>query len=76
MFCSLTLQKELSFKVQIFEKKVDSYKKMTLKLNNAVEYIKVKLLTDLMMFITHFLYSGICSFLITHLSLTLSWYQH
>ncbi|XP_069560011.1 tripartite motif containing 35-28 [Brachyistius frenatus] len=33
-------KKELSFKVQIFEKKVESYKKMTRKLTNAVEYIK------------------------------------
>ncbi|XP_039972666.1 tripartite motif containing 35-28 [Xiphias gladius] len=33
-------KKELGFKVQIFEKKVESYKKMTHKLNNTVEYIK------------------------------------
>nr|XP_020445890.1 zinc-binding protein A33-like [Monopterus albus] len=33
-------KKELGFKVQIFEKKVDAYKKMTLKLNNTMEYIK------------------------------------
>ncbi|XP_036931285.1 tripartite motif containing 35-28 [Acanthopagrus latus] len=33
-------KRELSFKVQIFEKKVESYKKTTHKLNNAVEYIK------------------------------------
>ncbi|XP_042346388.1 tripartite motif containing 35-28 [Plectropomus leopardus] len=33
-------KKELSFKVQIFEKKVESYKKMSRKLSNAVEYIK------------------------------------
>ncbi|GAA6229638.1 zinc-binding protein A33-like [Lates japonicus] len=33
-------RKELGFKVQIFEKKVESYKKMTHKLSNAVEYIK------------------------------------
>ncbi|XP_034729135.1 tripartite motif containing 35-28 [Etheostoma cragini] len=33
-------KKELSFKVQIFEKKVESYKKMTFKLSNAMEYIK------------------------------------
>ncbi|XP_047214378.1 tripartite motif containing 35-28 [Girardinichthys multiradiatus] len=33
-------KKELGFKVQIFEKKVDSYKKMTKKFSNAVEYIK------------------------------------
>lgn len=47
MFCLLTPQRELSFKVQIFEKKVESYKKMTHKLNNAMEYIKVKLLSHL-----------------------------
>ncbi|KAI4811225.1 hypothetical protein KUCAC02_014140 [Chaenocephalus aceratus] len=35
-----TLQKELSFKVQIFEKKVEEYKKWTLKLSNSVEYVK------------------------------------
>ncbi|CAK6977101.1 tripartite motif containing 35-28 [Scomber scombrus] len=33
-------KKELSFKVQIFEKKVDTYKKQTLKLSNAAEYVK------------------------------------
>nr|XP_046256898.1 tripartite motif containing 35-28 [Scatophagus argus] len=33
-------KKELSFKVGIFEKKVESYKKTTHKLSNAVEYIK------------------------------------
>ncbi|XP_068616447.1 tripartite motif containing 35-28 [Brachionichthys hirsutus] len=33
-------KKELSFKVEIFEKKVESYKKMTQKLSNATEYIK------------------------------------
>ncbi|XP_053183439.1 tripartite motif containing 35-28 [Scomber japonicus] len=33
-------KKELSFKVQIFEKKVETYKKQTLKLSNAAEYIK------------------------------------
>ncbi|XP_070692106.1 tripartite motif containing 35-28 [Pempheris klunzingeri] len=33
-------KRELGFKVQIFEKKVESYKKMTYKLSNAVEYIK------------------------------------
>lgn len=33
-------KKELSFKVQIFEKKVETYKKMTHKLGKAVEYIK------------------------------------
>ncbi|MEQ2158182.1 hypothetical protein GOODEAATRI_009649 [Goodea atripinnis] len=33
-------KKELGFRVQIFEKKVDSYKKMTKKFSNAVEYIK------------------------------------
>ncbi|KAA8591704.1 hypothetical protein FQN60_017078 [Etheostoma spectabile] len=33
-------KKELSFKVQIFEKKVESYKKVTCKLSNAMEYIK------------------------------------
>ncbi|XP_073342119.1 tripartite motif containing 35-28 [Pagrus major] len=33
-------KRELGFKVQIFEKKVESYKKTTHKLNNAVEYIK------------------------------------
>ncbi|KAM6910554.1 tripartite motif containing 35-28 [Xenentodon cancila] len=33
-------KRELSFKVQIFEKKVESYKKMAHKLNNGVEYIK------------------------------------
>ncbi|XP_074509261.1 tripartite motif containing 35-28 [Sebastes fasciatus] len=33
-------KKELRFKVQIFEKKVETYKKMTRKLGNAVEYIK------------------------------------
>ncbi|KAM4736660.1 tripartite motif containing 35-28 [Anableps anableps] len=33
-------KRELSFKVQIFEKKVESYKKMTKKFSNAVEYIK------------------------------------
>lgn len=53
ILCSLTPQKELGFKVQIFEKKVESYKKMTHKLNNTVEYIKVKLLTCLMVFILH-----------------------
>lgn len=31
---------ELNFKVQIFEKKVESYKKMTRKLSNTVEFIK------------------------------------
>lgn len=44
------LQRELSFKVQIFEKKVESYKKTTHKLNNAVEYIKVKLPSHLTLF--------------------------
>lgn len=38
------LQRELSFKVQIFEKKVETYKKMTRKFSNAVTYIKVRLL--------------------------------
>ncbi|KAI4787577.1 hypothetical protein KUCAC02_036377 [Chaenocephalus aceratus] len=33
-------KKELSFKVQIFEKKVEEYKKWTLKLSNSVEYVK------------------------------------
>ncbi|KAL6109809.1 uncharacterized protein ACO6RY_12863 [Pungitius sinensis] len=33
-------QKELGFKVQIFQKKVESYKKTTHKLSNAIEYIK------------------------------------
>lgn len=33
-------KKELGFKVQIFEKKVESYKKMTRKLSNTMEYIK------------------------------------
>ncbi|KAM7383218.1 hypothetical protein PAMP_002889 [Pampus punctatissimus] len=33
-------KKELGFKIQIFEKKVESYKKMTHKFNHAVEYIK------------------------------------
>ncbi|XP_035528791.1 tripartite motif containing 35-28 [Morone saxatilis] len=33
-------KRELNFKVQIFEKKVELYKKTTLKLSNAVEYIK------------------------------------
>lgn len=41
MFCFFALQRELRFKVQIFEKKVESYKKMTQKLGNSVEYIKV-----------------------------------
>lgn len=44
------LQRELSFKVQIFEKKVESYKKTTHKLNNAVEYIKVELPSHLTLF--------------------------
>uniref|UniRef100_UPI0037E88D98 tripartite motif containing 35-28 n=1 Tax=Semicossyphus pulcher TaxID=241346 RepID=UPI0037E88D98 len=35
-------KKELGFRVQIFEKKVESYKKMTHKFNNAVEYIKAQ----------------------------------
>lgn len=49
------MQKELGYKVQIFEKKVDSYKKTTQKLNNTVEYIKVKLQTNLPIFvIIHF----------------------
>lgn len=34
-------QKELEYKVQIFEKKVESYKKMTHKFSNAMEYVKV-----------------------------------
>ncbi|XP_035991096.1 tripartite motif containing 35-28 [Fundulus heteroclitus] len=33
-------KKELGFKVQIFEKKVSSYKKLTKKISNTVEYIK------------------------------------
>ncbi|XP_070768436.1 tripartite motif containing 35-28 [Enoplosus armatus] len=33
-------KRELEFKVQIFEKKVESHKKMTHKLSNVVEYIK------------------------------------
>ncbi|KAF3839320.1 hypothetical protein F7725_018037 [Dissostichus mawsoni] len=33
-------KKELSFKVQIFEKKVEEYKKWTRKLSNSVEYVK------------------------------------
>ncbi|XP_023265104.1 zinc-binding protein A33-like [Seriola lalandi dorsalis] len=33
-------KKELSFKVRIFEKKVETYKNMTHKLGNAVDYIK------------------------------------
>ncbi|XP_015254123.1 PREDICTED: zinc-binding protein A33-like [Cyprinodon variegatus] len=33
-------KKELGFKVQIFEKKVETYKKMTKKFSNTVEYIK------------------------------------
>lgn len=33
-------KKELSFKVKIFDKKVESYKKITRELGNAVEYIK------------------------------------
>ncbi|XP_075965174.1 tripartite motif containing 35-28 [Anarhichas minor] len=33
-------KKELGFKVQIFEKKVETYKKTTRKLSNAMEYIK------------------------------------
>ncbi|KAK5598767.1 hypothetical protein CRENBAI_004682 [Crenichthys baileyi] len=33
-------KKELGYIVQIFEKKVDSYKKMTKKFGNAVDYIK------------------------------------
>lgn len=39
--CPSTLQKELSYKVRIFEKKVDSYKKMSVNLNSTVEHIKV-----------------------------------
>ncbi|KAM6994648.1 tripartite motif containing 35-28 [Tautogolabrus adspersus] len=33
-------KKELGYRVQIFEKKVESYKKTTLKINTAVEYIR------------------------------------
>ncbi|XP_059196159.1 tripartite motif containing 35-28 [Centropristis striata] len=33
-------KKELGFKVQIFEKKIESYKKTTRKMSNAKEYIK------------------------------------
>ncbi|KAG7216925.1 hypothetical protein INR49_001579, partial [Caranx melampygus] len=33
-------KKELSYKVRIFEKKVDSYKKMKVQLNSTVDYIK------------------------------------
>uniref|UniRef100_A0A3Q1F8S7 Tripartite motif containing 35-28 n=1 Tax=Acanthochromis polyacanthus TaxID=80966 RepID=A0A3Q1F8S7_9TELE len=33
-------KKELNFKIQIFEKKVESYKKMAHKFSNTVEYIK------------------------------------
>ncbi|XP_029306508.1 LOW QUALITY PROTEIN: tripartite motif containing 35-28 [Cottoperca gobio] len=33
-------KRELGYKVQIFEKKVESYKKCTRKLSNSVEYIK------------------------------------
>lgn len=45
VFLFLLLQKELGFKVQIFEKKVETYKKMTKKFSNTVEYIKVGLLS-------------------------------
>lgn len=51
MFCFLPLQKELGFKVQIFEKKVESHKKTIHKLNNTVEYIKVESLSRLTVFI-------------------------
>lgn len=44
MLCSSTLQKELSYKVRIFEKKVESYKTMTVKLKSTVDYIKVTFL--------------------------------
>lgn len=40
-FCAF-LQKELSERVHIFEKKVDSYKKTSRNLKNAVTYIKVR----------------------------------
>lgn len=43
--CFFTLQRELGYKVQIFEKKVESHKKMTHKLAEAVKHIKVKLLS-------------------------------
>ncbi|CAN9513781.1 unnamed protein product [Ophioblennius macclurei] len=33
-------KEELDFKIQIFERKVDSFKKLTKKLNNATEHIK------------------------------------
>lgn len=39
----LIFQRELGIKVQIFEKKVDSYKKMTHQLTGTVDYIKVRL---------------------------------
>ncbi|CAJ1062618.1 tripartite motif containing 35-28 [Xyrichtys novacula] len=35
-------KRELGFKVQIFEKKVESYKKMTNKINNAMDHIKIQ----------------------------------
>lgn len=35
-------QKELSLKVEIFERKVESYKKLTPQLDNTIEYIKVR----------------------------------
>lgn len=47
----LLFQRELNLKVQIFEKKVESYKTMTHKLSNTVEYIKVKSLSHLTVFI-------------------------
>lgn len=56
MLFFFTLQKELGFKVQIFKNKVKSYKKMTHKLGNTIEYIKVMLLVYLTMFI---LYSSV-----------------
>lgn len=37
------LQQELEYKDKIFEKKMENFKKMKLKFNNAMEYVKVKL---------------------------------
>lgn len=35
-------QKELGLKIEIFERKVESYKKLTPQLDNTIEYIKVR----------------------------------
>lgn len=42
LFLFFFFQKELGMKVEIFERKVESYKKLTPQLGDTIEYIKVR----------------------------------